>query len=860
VAWGGRALVDVADAAAAGRAPDGPSREDWIDAQVAALESALGATLRLRMEAVSLAGEPGGVSLLMERPDGAGAPPRPWRVRSRRIVLATGAAELPMLFADNDLPGVMRAAAARDFVALYGVRPGQRAALFVAHDDAYRTAVLLKRAGVDVPVAFDPRRDVAGPWAGAARALGVEIRAGEAVTRALADPAGGGVYAVETAPVRASGRLGVPETVACDLVAVSGGWAPAIGLLSDATGDVAWNPSLGALGPASSEAAEGSPIHCVGAAMGLTTDAAWDGAIAHAAELGAALATGDDAPNPPSAPVDPADASRDMRASPLWFTPPPVAADDPATAIGDKHFIDLRSDLTLAEIERAARAGVRDLAALAQSRGATTPLEEGAAAVAAAVLADALDADPSALKLARAVEARAPIETDAPAVTRMIPTDAWVQGRGAVCETLGGWRTPLYFPRASGPGGELEDADEATIREIRTARQSVALHDASALRKILLSGPGAHHAFTALFGGLKPPAQGRCRVVHVSDDRGAVIADAVVALLPSESVDAPPAFLCHFPAFDAPGLAARLRTALTATLSPEEPGGSEAGETTTPTPRATSRTTSRATALDVTEAWAHFAVHGPKARALLEMVSDLNLDDAPPFACVETRVAGRVARVFHLVRGGGPGFEIATPTAGAQGLWDELLEAGRLHGAAPIGLAAREALRIERGIPGMGREADGEAMRVELGLPAPPPESEAAGAGKNVVRAPARGSGGAPTRSWRLVGLQSEDADEPLPIGAELHFGVSPPKGAGVASASGRVTSSCWSPTLGRAIALALLEDGESRQGDTVSLMGPDGRIHRARVTAPRFLEPDARDAYPDAVATVGEADRARSR
>ncbi|MEL6316144.1 MAG: 2Fe-2S iron-sulfur cluster-binding protein, partial [Pseudomonadota bacterium] len=214
---GGRALVDDAEV-------DGRPIAEWVRDEIAALRAMPNVTIRTRTQASALTEH--NYVLCAERVAdhdpaqvAAGAPrQRLWRVRAGRVVVAAGAIERPLAFACNDVPGVMLASAVRDYVTLYGVKPGDRVVIYANNDDAYRTAVTLREAGVEVPAILDARDGSNGDLPQRARQLGLRMLFGAGVARALG---GKQVEAVEVAELRSSGRVGAMETVACDCVAMS---------------------------------------------------------------------------------------------------------------------------------------------------------------------------------------------------------------------------------------------------------------------------------------------------------------------------------------------------------------------------------------------------------------------------------------------------------------------------------------------------------------------------------------------------------------------------------------------------------------------------------------------------------------
>ncbi|HUF56807.1 MAG TPA: 2Fe-2S iron-sulfur cluster-binding protein, partial [Thermohalobaculum sp.] len=244
--WGGRALTEE-DVTI-----DGRPAPDWAEARIGKLGQAENVTLRLRTMAAGLYDH--GYALLYERvadhaADPAGAPRhRLWRVRAGQVIVATGAIERPLTFATNDVPGVMLASAVRDYIRLWGVCPGRRAVVFANNDDAYRTALALDDAGAEVAAVLDvrPQADGALPQAVRGRGIPVRTRAGIAKVKG-----GQRVEGVETALLTGTGQAGgAPETIACDLVAMSGGWSPVVHLWSHCGGKLRWDEDAAMFRPA----------------------------------------------------------------------------------------------------------------------------------------------------------------------------------------------------------------------------------------------------------------------------------------------------------------------------------------------------------------------------------------------------------------------------------------------------------------------------------------------------------------------------------------------------------------------------------------------------------------------------------
>ncbi|HET7408757.1 MAG TPA: sarcosine oxidase subunit alpha family protein [Paracoccaceae bacterium] len=776
--WGGRALAD-------GDRIDGQDGPDWVRDRVAALEAMPHARLRLRAMASGLYDH--GYAMISERvadhrPGTPGAPRhRLWRVRARRIVIATGALERPLVFANNDLPGVMLASAVRDYIRLWGVLPGRRAVVFANNDDAYRTALALHEAGATVAAVLDTRREAAGELPGRVRALGIPVRAGHAIDHADGRRR---VQAVEIGRLTGSGGLGgAAERIDCDLVAVSGGWSPAVHLWSHCAGRVRWDepgtmfrpdhdrPPLGADGEAMAE--------CIGAADGLLRTAE--------------ILPGMSVEAPEEAPLEP-----------FWFAPARGSY-----AHGTKHFVDFQNDVTAADVRLAAREGYESVEhakryttlGMATDQGKTSNING------LAILADERGVPVHEVGTTTFRPPYQPISFGS--ITgqakgalfkpvRRSPMHGWSEANGADWEPVGDWRRPFCYRRAG------EDRHVAVTREILNARQKVGMLDASTLGKIVVKGPDAGKfldlVYTNMMSTLKP---GRCRYGLMCNENGFLFDDGVVARLSDDT------FLCHTTTGGSDRVHAHLEEWLQTEWWDLE-----------------------VFTANVTDQWAQIGVVGPNARRLIEDAGtdlDISAEALPFMAFAEGQVAGCPARVFRISFSGELSYEIATPAGYGLALWKALLAAGQKHGVMPYGTEALHVMRAEKGFIMIGDETDGTVTPQDLGLHWAVSKKKTDFIGK---RAQARSD---LTRRGRkqLVGLATEDPDAVLPDGAHA---VKRVREHSKMTTIGHVTSTYFSPTLGRSIAMALIEDGSERMGDWLDFPVGD-KVLRAQIVDPVFYD-----------------------
>ena len=273
---------------------------------------------------------------------------RLWNIKARRVVLATGTHERPLVFADNDRPGIMLASAGQRYLNHYAALPGRRAVLFTNNDDAYEAARDIVDAGGTVAAVVDCRPEPAAPLAPKLKEAGVALHTGSVIAATHGTKR---VRAVTVATLGRDGRIGGSlRRIACDSVLVSGGWNPAVHLFSQSAGKLTFEEARGIFLPGRATQA----LEVAGAAngsFGLTACLA-EGAAAGAR---AAQAAGFGDGTAPAVP--PVEAPEPGAITPLWLVP----GLKPLGHGKAKHMVDHQDDVTAADIQLAAREGFRSV-------------------------------------------------------------------------------------------------------------------------------------------------------------------------------------------------------------------------------------------------------------------------------------------------------------------------------------------------------------------------------------------------------------------------------------------------------------------------------------------------------------------
>jgi sarcosine oxidase subunit alpha len=383
---------------------------------------------------------------------------------------------------------------------------------------------------------------------------------------------------------------------------------------------------------------------------------------------------------------------------------------------------------------------------------------------------------------------------------RRTPIHDWHEAQGADMEPVGLWRRPYTYPR---PG---ESHAQSVEREVNNTRQHVGILDASTLGKILVKGPDAGRFLDMLYTGVMSSLPvGRCRYGLMCNEQGFLSDDGVVARIAED------AWLCHTTS----GGADRIHGWMEDWLQCEWWDW-------------------QVYTANLTEQYAQVAVVGPKARNVLQALGgmDVSAGSLPFMTWREGMLAGIPARVFRISFSGELSYEVAVPAAQGMAFWEACLKAGQPFGIMPYGTEALHVMRAEKGFVMIGDETDGTVIPQDLGLDWAISKTKADYLGK---RGQERRHFRDPDR-WRLVGLQTLDGSV-LPEGA---YAVAPGTNAnGQRNTEGRVTSTYWSPTLRRGIALGLIARGPQRMGETVTFARTDGSTVAARIVSPVFYDPE---------------------
>lgn len=720
------------------------------------------------------------------------------RVRAKRVVLAAGAHERPLVYANNDVPGNMLAGAVSTYVNRYGVAPGRELVLSTNNDYAYRVVLDWLDAGQKVVAVADARSNPRGAWVEEARARGVRILTGSAVVecRGSKRVTGARICAIDVKGHRVTSP---GEVVDCDLIVSSGGYSPVVHLASHLGGKPTWREDILSFVP--SEGGFQKRL-CAGAVNGVfgLGDVLADGYEAGAkaaAEAGFKAVEG----------VVPKAAIRHEEPTLALFQVP----HDKSTARAPKQFVDLQNDVTAAGIELATREGFESVEHVKRYTALGFGTDQGKLGNinGLAIAARSMGISIAEMGTTMFRPNYTPVTFGAVAgrhcghlfdPKRYTAMHSWHLAQGAEFEDVGQWKRPWYFPKNG------EDLHAAVARECKAVRESVGILDASTLGKIDIQGPDAREFLNRVYTNAWTKLDvGKARYGLMCKEDGMVFDDGVTACVGDN----------HFIMTTTTGGAARVMEWLELYHQTEWPE-------------------MKVYFTSVTDHWATMTLSGPNSRKLLAEVTDIDLDkDAFPFmSWKEGKVGGVPARVFRISFTGELSYEVNVQADYALGVWKQLVEAGKKYNLTPYGTETMHVLRAEKGFIIVGQDTDGSVTPDDLGM------GWCVGRNKPFSWIGWRGMNREDClREDRkqLVGLKPLDPNKVLPEGSQLVFD---PKQSIPMKMVGHVTSSYMSACLGHSFALAVVKGGLKRMGERVFAPMADGSVIEAEICSSVFYDP----------------------
>ncbi len=705
---------------------------------------------------------------------------RMYKVRASHCLVCSGSFDQPVIFRNNDLPGVMLTSAAQRLMKLYAVKPGKRAVILTGNDDGYLAALDLHDQGVEVVAVADMRANPADrALLDALEKRGIACHPGTTVYEALHEKGMRHVSGADLRRITGQGQVANSGlTVQCDLLCMSGGYMPVYQLLCQAGGKLSYDDQL------SEFTLSGLPknLRVAGSVHGYhALDNVLADAIHASAEVLAALGL-----EPGTSPQPLRSEARVNFAWPIFPHPK------------GKDFVDFDEDLQVRDIINATRIGYRDVQLVKRySTVGMGPSQGRHSALPTARLV--ASSTQRSISETGVTTARPPFEAEKLAHVagrafdpyRQTPMHKRHLEAGAKMMPAGIWQRPAYY----GKPGERERCMQAEALHVRT---KVGIIDVSTLGGLDVRGPDAAELLNRMyaFAFLKQPV-GRSRYALMTNEHGVVIDDGVCARFADN----------HF--------------YVTATTSGVDRIYQQMLKW-------NAQWRLNVDIANVTAAISAVNVAGPDSRKVLEKVCsdlDLSAEGFPYLAVRQGTVAGIKARLLRVGFVGELGYEIHVPARHALQLWDALIEAGKTYDIRPFGVETQRLLRLEKGHVIISQDTDGMTHPSEIDMGWAVSRTKPFFVGRRSVDILE-----AQPQTRKLVGFTLPKAS-PQPLEGHLVL-----KGPDI---SGNVTSCEYSRTLDKIIGLAYASFDQSTPGQQIPIRVEDGVVVQATVVKLPFFDPE---------------------
>jgi len=720
---------------------------------------------------------------------------RLWYIRAKETILSTGSIERPIVFGNNDTPGIFLSAAAKEYMKVYGVLVGKKPLIFTNNDSAYETALEFKKNNVE-PIILDTREEHSSELIDEAKSKGIDIRFSHGVIVA------NGYKKVKSAKI---GKLNKDknsfekiETVDCDCICVSGFWTPSVHLASQSGNKLKYEEKIDAFIPNKKKQHETS----VGAANGSFT---LEESLKHGFENGSNLSAKITDTKTEIA-IPNVNEKKYGAHDKFWCMPLPKNENP-------KRFVDFQNDVSVSDIEIALREGYRSIEhvkryttlGMATDQGRTSNL--------------------NGLQLVSNIENKIVPEvghtTFRPPFTpitigtivgrevgmeymptRKTPMHEWHEKNNAVFVDAGAWKRPRYYKQGN------ETLFEASKREAKNVRENVGICDVTTLGKIDIKGPDAAEFLNRVYTNawMKLPV-GKARYGLMLREDGIVMDDGTTTRI-SEN---------HYHMTTTTAQAANVLSHLEYYLQIVWPE-------------------LNVNVVSTTEQWAGAAIAGPKSRDMLsKLYPDLDVsNDALPFmGYKEAEFFGVPSRIFRISFSGELAYEINVKSDHGMFMWEKMMEVGKEFGNQPYGTEALSTLRIEMGHVA-GPELDGRTIPSDVSLNGLVSKKKDF-IGKNSL---GREAFNVESRQ-KIVGLIPIDRKSSIPEGSHIvqdqNAKLPNPK-------LGHVSSSCWSVENNNPFSLAIMKDGKNMIGKKFFAVSPlKNKSIEVEVISSHYVDPEGK-------------------
>ncbi len=699
---------------------------------------------------------------------------RLWYIRAKEVIISSGSIERPLVFGNNDTPGVMLSSAAKEYLKIYGALVGKKPLVFTNNDSGYETAIEFKKNGID-PVVLDTRKDPNSEIIKEAKDLNINIKFSYVVVAAK------GYKKVNSADIanisEDKKNISNIENIKCDCICVSGFWTPTIHLASQSGNKTKFNEEIDAFVPSQSKQKETT----LGSANGIfTLEETLKTSFEKGAELSKQITNKENNISVPAV-IEKKSSNHDK----FWCVPLPEGKNY-------KRFLDFQNDVSVSDIQIALREGYRSIEhvkryttlGMATDQGRTSNLN-GLQLVSdienkvVPQVGHTTFRPPYSPVSIGAIVGREIGKHSKP--TRKSPMHYWHEKNNAVFVDAGVWLRPRYYKQGN------ENLFEASKREAKNVRQNVGVCDVTTLGKIDIKGPDAAEFLNRVYTNawLKLPI-GKARYGVMLREDGIVMDDGTTTRI-SEN---------HYHMTTTTAQAANVLSHLEYYLQLVWPE-------------------LNVNVVSSTEQWAGAAIAGPKSRDVLQKLFpdlDVSNEGLPFMGYIEDNLFGVNAKIFRISFSGELAYEVNVESDNGNFMWEKIMDIGKDFNIQPYGTEALSTLRIEMGHVA-GSELDGRTIPYDNSL-----EGLVSKKKDFIGKRSLSKTAFVATDRQKVVGVVPLDKKTSIPEGSYI---VKDPKVKLPIPKLGHVSASCWSVEYDNPFSLAIIKDGKNMIGQKLFAMSP---------------------------------------
>ena len=713
------------------------------------------------------------------------------KIRAKKVIVATGSLERPMVFNNNDRPGIMLSSAVKRYADYYGVATGQKNIFFTNNDTAYESAISLSKKGINVEAIIDIREQPNSDFINEAESLGIKIYRSYTV--------------VDTEGHRRINKINIMElskdgqaftnskkiTLNCDCLAIAGGWTPTVHLFTQSGGKLKFRDVDQVFIPNKYPSDQISIGSCNG---DFELDDIFKNTSKNLKDFLSINETEYDDLN--------IQCPKDKEIRNIWLLP------SNKTLGKTKSFVDYQNDATAKDIKLALREGFRSIEHVKRYTTTGMGTDQGKLGNmhALGIIADTVGVKLGELGTTTFRPPYTPLTFGAIVgrnvgkyfdTFRRTPMNDWHIEQKAEFENVGQWKRAWYYPKNN------ETIHQAVERESLATRESAGILDASTLGKIDIQGSDSSEFLNRVYtNAWSKLGIGKCRYGLMLNEDGMVYDDGVTTRLGEN----------HYIMTTTTGGAANVLGKLEDYHQTEWPE------------------------LDVylTSVTDHFAtatVGGPNSKKILtKIIPDLDFSEEnfPHMSFKEAMIGKIKCRVMRISFTGELSYEINVQANYGKSLWEKCMEAGKEFNITPYGTETMHLLRAEKGFIIVGQDTDGTMTPIDLQMDWVVSKKKYDFIGKRSLYR----SDTIREDRKQLVGLLTEHPKEILEEGAQI---VSKPNQSPV-EMLGHVTSSYFSPNLNKSIALAVVRGGKNMMNQKLFIPMEDKTI-KVTIVDPVFFD-----------------------